>query len=308
MTTHRIMLVATTWISIQGILASTAGAQRQMEPLGRGMVAIAEDGGKVFVGWRLLGTDPDDVSFNVYRSTGGAAPLKLNSEPLRNATHFVDIGANGKEALSYFVRPVRDGREGEAGAPFRLPANAPARPYLSIPLQTLPGHTPNDASVGDLDGDGEYEIILKQEMRGRDNSQAGRTGETKLEAYKLDGRFLWRINLGKNIREGADYTQFMVYDLDGDGKAEVVCKTADGTVDARGTMIGDADADHRNAAGYILEGPEFLTIFDGATGKAMATTGYIPPRGRRPTGATTMATGSIASSRPSRTSTDRARA
>ncbi len=153
-------------------------------------------------------------------------------------------------------------------------------PYLSIPLQTLPGHTPNDASVGDLDGDGEFEIVLKQEMRGRDNSQAGTTGESKLEAYTLDGRFLWRINLGKNIREGAHYTQFMVYDLDGDGKAEIVCKTADGTIDGTGTAIGDPGADHRNASGFILEGPEFLTVFEGATGKALATTGYIPPRGR----------------------------
>ena len=117
-------------------------------------------------------------------------------------------------------------------------------------------------------------------MRGRDNSQAGTTGETKLEAYKLDGRFLWRINLGKNIREGAHYTQFMVYDLDGDGKAEVVCKTADGTIDGKGTPIGDAGADYRNDSGFILDGPEFLTVFEGATGKALATTGYIPPRGR----------------------------
>ena len=117
-------------------------------------------------------------------------------------------------------------------------------------------------------------------MRERDNSQAGRTGETKLEAYKLDGRFLWRINLGKNIREGAHYTQFMVYDLDGDGKAEVVCKTADGTIDGKGTPIGDATADYRNDAGFILDGPEFLTVFEGATGKAMATTEYIPLRGR----------------------------
>ena len=280
MMTARIKIVAVAGLFLLGVVASPAFAQRQMESLGRGMVAIPEDGGKVFVGWRLLGTDPDDIAFNVYRSTGGAAPVKLNPEPLRDATNFVDGGAHSQEALSYFVRPVRDGREGEASAPFRLPADAPARPYISIPLQTLPGHTPNDASVGDLDGDGEYEIVLKQEMRGRDNSQAGRTGETKLEAYKLDGRFLWRINLGKNIREGAHYTQFMVYDLDGDGKAEVVCKTADGTVDGKGTPIGDAGADYRNASGFILEGPEFLTVFEGATGKALATTGYIPPRGR----------------------------
>ena len=273
----RVVAVA---ILIDGSLALTAPAQRQMEALGRGVVAIPEDGGKVFVGWRLLGTDPDDIAFNVYRSTGGRAPVKLNPEPLKNATNFIDSGANSKEALAYFVRPVGDGREWEASAPFRLRAGSPARPYISVALQTLPGHTPNDASVGDLDGDGEYEIVLKQEMKGRDNSQAGMTGETKLEAYALDGRLLWRINLGKNIREGAHYTQFVVYDLDCDGKAEVVCKTADGTVDGQGTPIGDAAADHRNGSGFILEGPEFLTVFEGATGKALATTGYIPPRGR----------------------------
>ena len=233
----------------------------------------------MFVGWRLLGTDAADVAFNVYRSTAAAAPLKLNPEPLSGATSLLDQGVNAKAALAYFVRPVQGGRELESSVPFRLPADAPARPYLSIPLQTLPGHTPNDASVGDLDGDGEYEIVLKQEMRGRDNSQAGTTGETKLEAYALDGRFLWRINLGKNIREGAHYTQFLVYDLDGDGKAEVVCKTADGTIDGSGTPIGDPGADHRNASGFILDGPEFLTVFEGATGKALATTKYLPPRG-----------------------------
>jgi rhamnogalacturonan endolyase len=280
MLTATTKIVAVAGVVLLGVVSSPALAQRQMELLGRGVVAIPQGGGKVFVGWRLLGTDPEDIGFNVYRSTSGRAPVKLNPEPLRNATSFVDSGANSKEALSYFVRPVQDGREWEASEPFRVPADAPARPYISVPLQTLPGHTPNDASVGDLDGDGEYEIVLKQEMRGRDNSQAGRTGETKLEAYKLDGRFLWRINLGKNIREGAHYTQFMVYDFDGDGKAEVVCKTADGTVDGTGTPIGDAALDHRNASGFILEGPEFLTVFEGTSGKALATTGYIPPRGR----------------------------
>jgi rhamnogalacturonan endolyase len=158
-------------------------------------------------------------------------------------------------------------------------AKSPARPYLSIPLQTADGHRPGDASVGDLDGDGEFEIVVKQEERPRDNSQRGRTGQTKLEAYRLDGTMLWRIDLGKNIREGAHYTQFIVYDLDGDGRAEVACKTADGTLDGRQKPIGDPTADHRNAAGYILDGPEFLTIFDGKTGAALATVPYIPPRG-----------------------------
>lgn len=253
---------------------------RQMEALGRGVVAIQQGDGKVFVGWRLLGTDPDEVAFNVYRQIGDARPAKLNAKPLTKATHFLDESADLSKPIAYNVRPVVTGKEQAASAPFRFAANPPARPYLSIPLKTLPGHTPGDASVGDLDGDGEYEIVLKQEQRPRDNSQKGATGETKLEAYKLDGTLLWRINLGKNVREGAHYTQFLVYDLDGDGKAELMCKTADGTTDGTGAAIGDPKADHRNAAGYVLDGPEYLTVFDGTTGKALATVDYLPPRGR----------------------------
>ena len=159
--------------------------------------------------------------------------------------------------------------------------------------------------MGDLDGDGEYEIVLKREDGGRDPSRGGASGETHLEAYKLDGTFMWRINLGKNIRSGANYTPFIVYDLDGDGKAEVVCRTADGTIDGVGKVIGDPKADwrepegafidqapwmtnqppvwtrpprHMDIAGLILSGPEYLTVFNGETGAAMATVPYIPPR------------------------------
>jgi rhamnogalacturonan endolyase len=253
---------------------------RQMEHLGRGLVAIHPEDGKVFLSWRLFGTDPAGIAFNIYRRSAGAAAVKLNDKPLTRATCFTDTTADLSKPTAYFVRPVVDGKEQEPSAPFRLPADPPVRAYLSIPLKTLPGHTPNDAAVGDLDGDGEYEIVLKQEQRPRDNSQRGTTGETKLEAYKLDGAFLWRINLGKNIREGAHYTQFLVYDLDGDGKAEVICKTADGTVDGVGTVIGDPKADHRNPDGYVLDGPEYLTVFEGATGKALATVDYLPPRGK----------------------------
>jgi rhamnogalacturonan endolyase len=255
-----------------------AHAQRQMERLGRGVVAIHQGEGKVFIGWRLLGTEPDGIAFNVYRATGGEA-TRLNPQPITGATHFVDMTAKLDQDVFYFVRAIMDGREQPPSAAFKLPANAPVRAYLSVPLKTLPGHTPGDASVGDLDGDGEYEIVVKQEMRPRDNSQRGTTGQTKLEAYKFDGSFLWRIDLGKNIREGAHYTQFLVYDFDGDGRAEIACKTADGTVDGTGKVIGDASADHRNADGYVLDGPEFLTIFEGATGKALATVDYVPPRG-----------------------------
>ena len=99
----------------------------------------------------------------------------------------------------------------------------------------------------------------------------------------MDGTFLWRINLGRNIRAGAHYTQFMVYDFDGDGKAEMVCKTADGTTDGVGNVIGDANADYRGTSGKklgtVLDGPEYLTIFEGATGKALDTVDYEVPRG-----------------------------
>jgi rhamnogalacturonan endolyase len=251
-----------------------------MEKLGRGVVAVHTGGGTVFVSWRLLGTDPEDIAFHVYRTSGDEKPVRLTKEPLTKATCFVDTGVDLSKGVRYFVASVIDGKhEPRTHAALAQPTNL-VRPYIAIPLKTPPGHTPGDASAGDLDGDGEYEIVVKQEERPRDNSQKGATGQTKLEAYKLDGTPLWRINLGPNIREGAHYTQFLVYDFDGDGKAEVMCKTADGTADGKGTVIGDPKADHRNADGYVLTGPEFLTVFDGLTGQALATVDYLPPRGK----------------------------
>ncbi len=267
---------------------------RQMEKLSRGVVAVNQGSGKVFVSWRMFGTDSDKIAFDLYRETDGKA-LKLNNKPISDITFFIDEKADLKKANSYFVRAVSGKKE--QSAKFTLAANSATKQYLSVPLQTPAGYTPNDASVGDLDGDGEYEIVLHQAGRGADNSRAGFTTEPILQAYKLDGTLLWTINLGKNIREGAHYTQFMVYDLDGDGKAEIACKTADGTVDGKGKVIGDKDADwrfktgeildginrpgetgRRNAEGYILRGPEFLTVFDGQTGAELATTKYITPR------------------------------
>lgn len=257
----------------------TGDNPRQTEALGRGVMAVNQGEAGTFVGWRLLADDPPDVAFNVYRADGESPPARLNQEPLTEATNFLDRDAKPGVPHTWSVRAVANDREQDAGGSFTLPAESLARPYLSVPLQTLPGHTPNDASVGDLDGDGEYEIVLKQEMRPRDNSQRGATGQTKLEAYRLDGQLLWRIDLGKNIREGAHYTPFIVFDLDGDGKAEVACRTADGTIDGQGQVLGDAGADHRNAAGYVLNGPEYLTVFDGASGRALASADYLPPRG-----------------------------
>lgn len=279
-------------------------APRQMEALGRGVVAVKLDDHKTFVSWRVLGTDSDSLAFNLYRATGRDAPKKLNPAPLL-VSNFTDTTADAESANTYFVRPILSGAEQTPSARFTIAAHAPVRPYLSIPTRTPAGYTLNDCSVGDLDGDGEYEIIVHLTGRARDNSQAGITDEPLLQAYKLDGTFLWQINLGKNIRDGAHYTQFMVYDLDGDGRAELVCKTADGTIDGTGKIIGDARADWRtqgdapvpsrdrtgsattsdgkrvaSRAGYVLDGPEFLTVFDGLTGKALATTNYFPARGK----------------------------
>jgi len=254
-------------------------AQRQMEKLGRGLVAVRQNGDSVYVGWRMLGTDPDDIAFNLYRKTGNGEAIKLNPDPIIKSTNFTDAGVKSDLANSYFVKPVLKGRELDASKSFTLMAKAPVQQYLTIPLKTPVGYSPNDASVGDLDGDGEYEIILHQTGRARDNSSNGITDPPIFQAYKLDGTFLWEINLGKNIRDGAHYTQFMVYDLDGDGIAEMVCKTADGTVDGKGKVIGDSTKDWRNQNGKILDGPEFLTVFNGKTGEALATTEYIPGRG-----------------------------
>lgn len=271
-----------------------------MENLSRGVVAVRQDDDKIFVGWRMLGTDADDIAFNLYRAAETGKAVKLNDKPIADVTNFVDDKADLTKSNAYFVRPVLKKKEREPSAKFTLPANSEIKQYLSVPLQTPENYTPNDASVGDLDGDGEYEIVLHQAGRGRDNSQAGMTSEPILQAYKLDGTLLWTINLGKNIREGAHYTQFIVYDFDGDGRAEIACKTADGTVDGKGKIIGDGKADwrnpentfapginqrgesgQRNVTGYVLRGPEFLTIFEGRTGAELATTKYIP--GRHPT-------------------------
>ena len=265
-------------------------SQSRMENLGRGVVAVRTSSTQVYVGWRMLGTDPANVAFNLYRSANGGAAVKLNSSPITATTNFVDSNANLSQANAYFVRPVINGAEATPSVSYALSANSAIQQFLSVPIQAPPGGTTpdnvsytysaNDVSVGDLDGDGEYEIVLKWDpSNSKDNSQSGYTGNVYLDAYKLNGTRLWRINLGRNIRAGAHYTQFMVYDLDSDGKAEVACKTADGTVSGTGQVIGNASADFRNSAGYVLSGPEFLTIFNGQTGAILATTDYLPPRG-----------------------------
>ncbi|HSV98802.1 MAG TPA: rhamnogalacturonan lyase [Sedimentisphaerales bacterium] len=269
-------------LAIQIVLATGLAAldtPRQMENLTRGVVAVKQPGG-VYVVWRLFGTDPDGIAFNLYRVAGDAGPSRVNESPIAGTTNHVDTKADPNLPLRYFVRPIVEGKELAPSNPVPVWENN----YLEIPIQFIGDYRAGDASVGDLDGDGEYEIVLHQVSRGRDNSFAGVTGTPVFDAYKLDGTHLWRIDLGINIREGEHYTQFMVYDLDGDGRAEMVCKTADGTKDGLGKVIGDKDKDWRTLKpgdrtdGRILDGPEFLTVFDGRTGAALKTVDYIPSR------------------------------
>ncbi|GAA3233080.1 RICIN domain-containing protein [Dactylosporangium siamense] len=255
-----------------------AGA-RQVERLDRGVTSVRSGSGNL-VSWRLLGTDPAAVAFNLYRGS-----TRLNAAPLTASTNYLDQGA--ATDASYTVRAVVNGAE-QAASPASLRFTGGG--YLDVPLQVPAGGTTpsgeaytysaNDTSVGDVDGDGRYEFIVKWEpSNAKDNSQSGYTGNVYLDAYRLDGTRLWRIDLGRNIRAGAHYTQFQVYDYDGDGRAEVAAKTADGTRDGRGTVIGSASADHRTSGGYILSGPEYLTVFNGLTGAAMSTVDYVPARG-----------------------------
>ncbi|MGW9351988.1 rhamnogalacturonan lyase [Nocardiopsis flavescens] len=258
--------------------ANAATADAAGESPDRGLVSVGAPDGNL-VSWRLLSDDDPATGFNVYRDGDLITP-----EPLDGATSHLDPGAPADAV--YTVAPVVDGVE-QSGSD---PSLAFADGHLDVPLDRPAGgsvngsdytYSANDASVGDLDGDGRYEIVLKWDpSNARDNSQSGHTGPVLIDAYTLDGTRLWRIDLGANIRAGAHYTQFQVYDYDGDGRAEVAMKTADGTRDGEGAVIGDAGADHRNGSGYVLAGPEYLTVFEGTTGRALDTADYVPARGR----------------------------
>src|SRR5436190_14744297 len=269
------MKIKTAITQLSFFFALAASAQRPMQYLDRGLVATPDNNGDVFISWRLLGTEDYKQGFNLYKTTNGKT-ARLNKTSIIATTNFVDRKIDSTQSFRYTVKAIINGKEEKQGASFNYAAHA--KPYLSIPLQTPAGYSANDASVGDMDGDGEYEIVIHLVGRGRDNSQAGTTTSPIFQCYKLNGTLLWEINLGKNIREGAHYTQFMVYDLDGDGKAEIAMKTADGSIDAKGNVIGDSTKDYRNDKGYILSGPEFLTVFNGMTGEAISTVSYDPPR------------------------------
>lgn len=280
------------WLALGlGAVGAFAG-NHQMENLGRGLTVANMNSG-VLLTWRLLGTEASTTGFKLYRD--GSLIAEIDSA---GATSYLD--SDGSTSNTYSVAAVVDGTEGAAseaefvyslayrgydyttGGYHYYPYETI---YLNVPDDgttpdgTTYSYTANDMSVGDLDGDGEYELVVKWDpSNSQDNSTSGYTGNVIIDAYEFDGTQLWRIDLGVNIRAGAHYTQFMVYDLDGDGFAEVAMKTADGTVDGEGNVIGDATADNRSSSGTVLSGNEYLTVFDGRTGAAITTVDYVPAR------------------------------
>ncbi len=259
----------------------TGLAQRQTEKLGRGVVVLRTSSTQTYISWRLLGDDPDTLGFNLYRKIGSGSATKVNSAVLTTTTDFTDTPGSTalNSSVAYFVRPVLNGVEQNASASYALPANAPVRQYLSIPLQTIPQY-PGDATdtfpydvkfswVGDLDGNGEYDFVVD-----RISTDPNNTHREYVEAYKLDGTFLWRVNMGPNsvnqynISPGSSAISVghcdhvTVYDMDGDGKAEVLLKTSNGTILGDGSVV--------TAANDTIE---YISVLDGLTGaeKARAT-------------------------------------
>lgn len=305
------------------------------ERLGRGVVAVRQGEGCVTVSWRTLASDKKGQAYDVYRNGE-----KLNARPLTTGGTFFTDNAPLATDATYEIRGggINGSYTLKAGAPYGYIPIPLAKPADGIsPDGRKYSYTANDASAGDVDGDGQYEIIVKWDpTNSHDNAHSGFTGNTLFDCYRLSGEHLWRIDMGPNIRSGAHYVPFIVYDLDGDGRAELMVKTADGTVDAKGKTIGDGTKDWREGAkealanmeanrerikkeeaerermrkewedmrrkgqrpnrnemrrrwggmnsgggkeGRILSGPEYITVFNGLTGEAMATADYIPGRG-----------------------------
>lgn len=256
----------------------------QMELLDRGLVAVPAQTSGILISWRLLGyDDASRISFDLLRN---GEVLKAG---ISNCTNYLD--GKGTANDQYQIVTRIDGEVVETSDA----VNPWGQPYMTLQLNRPAGgsdysYSPNDCSVGDVDGDGQYEIFVKWDpSNSKDNSQDGITGNVFLDCYRLDGTQLWRVDLGKNIRAGAHYTQYLVWDFDGDGRAEMMCKTAPGTKDGTDAYVSQAATDTRiqsvddtknwqTSKGRINGGHEYLTVFEGLTGRAIHTIAYNPNR------------------------------
>ncbi|MBC8052219.1 MAG: autotransporter-associated beta strand repeat-containing protein [Sphingobacteriaceae bacterium] len=254
------------------LFASTsAHSQRRMENLGRGVIATRSSNNEIFISWRLLGTEPTDLGFNIYRSADGGPPTKLNTSVLIAGTNWVDATANIAQTNSYFIKPVLKGVEQEAGMAYALAANTPVQPFFKIPIRNTPGYSAKFIWVGDLDGDGEYDFVFDKQPD--DDSKV-----ILLEAYKRDGTFLWQMDCGPNsvnkynISPGSSTLDighgdnFTVYDINNDGLAEVIVRTANGVKFSNGSTVVDPSNDK-----------QFISVLNGMTGVEMARVPYNNP-------------------------------
>ncbi len=235
-------------------VAGTATDTWQRERLDRGLVALPTDDGRVYLSWRLLPEDPESIAFNVYRREGSTEAVKLNDRPVTKTTDFVDPSAEQGKTYHYSVRAVVAGNEQAADGEATVRTGGRVKPYIAIGLQGE--YTFQKVGIADLDGDGRYDFVIKQPNENidpYDRYWKPSPNTYKLEAYRADGTFLWRYDLGWAIERGIWYSPYVVYDLDGDGRAEVVAKTGEG--------------DPRDSDGRVRSGPEYLTVFDGTTGK-----------------------------------------
>ncbi len=247
--------------------------ERILEKLDRGIIALPVRNKEVYVGWRLLETDSGSAAFNVYRISGNNSPLRLNEKPVTSTTDFVDRNPLKKGTATYFVRSIMNGVEGAPSENTSVNLETSRDSCISVKLGG--DYSAIKLGVGDLDGDGQYEYVIKQPKINLDpwigDGRPGRgywkpsPGTYKLEAYRLDGTMMWQYDMGWSIEMGVWFSPFVIYDLDGDGCAEVALKAGEG--------------DPRQPDGHVSGGPEYLMILDGKTGKEMARTDWLPREG-----------------------------
>lgn len=254
----------------------------QPENLDRGLVAVTLENHSVYLGWRLLVDDPLGVAFNVYRVTDGKKSVKLNDQPITGSTNFTDSQADSTKQNAWYVVPVVKGKEQKSD---ELKANAVQawkEPYQSFKMQG--DYSPNKVGVGDLNGDGVYDLIIKQPSGSIDPGSIRMSQDTyKFEAYDgKTGAFMWRYDLGWNMDMGIWFTPAVVFDLDGDGKAEIAMKASEYAATVEESFV------EQNS--FVLKGPEYCLVLDGETGKEIARADWITrgdptswgdPRGNR---------------------------
>jgi hypothetical protein len=258
------------------LLAAFATSAHAAEKFDRAMIALRTSEKSVYLGWRLLADDPAGRVFNVYRSTAGGAPVKLNEGPMADGTNFTDATADLTQPNAWWITAVALPRgaqpvEGEVIGRVELAANSPVQPYVSIKLKD-PTTTFQKIAFADLNGDGKLDYIIKHPSAGLDPGTAAFSPDTyKIEAYLHDGTFLWRKDLGWNMNMGIWWTPFIVADFDGDGKAEIALKTAPFAATREESLAEKSG----RARGFVVTGPEYCSILDGMTGEEITRTDWV---------------------------------